>query len=148
MWLPLVLGVVLFVAGLQRLGTPGMRQIREHEGCPTALPGPARWAALVFKTSGFAVGIATWRDQEAPRWLGDAAVVVCNGSAPAGQTCGVDLQWRAAGWSADLRPFPDDPNVARARLKPIHGCREITRRRLGRPALAHASDLAAALQVL
>ena len=54
---------------LQRLGTPGMRQIREHEGCPTALPGPARWAALVFKTSGFAVGIATWRNQQAPRWL-------------------------------------------------------------------------------
>jgi hypothetical protein len=27
-----------------------MRQIKEHEGCPTAAPGPVRWAALVFQT--------------------------------------------------------------------------------------------------
>jgi hypothetical protein len=61
---------------------------------------------------------------------------------------GIDPRWRAAGWSADARAFADDPNVARPRLKPIHRCRDVARRRLGRPALADASDLAAALQVL
>jgi hypothetical protein len=43
---------------------------KEHEGCPTALPGPVRWVALVFTTSEFAVGIATRRDQQAPAVAG------------------------------------------------------------------------------
>jgi hypothetical protein len=33
----------------------------EHEGCPTATPGPVRWAALVSQRSRLGVGIAGWR---------------------------------------------------------------------------------------
>jgi len=54
----------------------------------------------------------------------------------------------AVGWSADLSPLPNDPKVARPRLKPIHRRGDIARGRLGRPTLADAPDLAAALQVL
>jgi hypothetical protein len=52
------------------------------------------------------------------------------------------------GWSADPRPTPDDPKIPRPRLEPIDGCGDVVSGRLGRPALAHALDLAAALQVL
>jgi hypothetical protein len=58
------------------------------------------------------------------------------------------LRWRAGGWSADPRPFPDDPKVVRLRLKPIHGCGDVALWRCCRPPLAYALDLAAALQVL
>ena len=60
----------------------------------------------------------------------------------------INRRCRAGGWSADPCAFPDDPNVARPRLEPIHGCGELARWRLGRPALANASNVAAALQIL
>ena len=60
----------------------------------------------------------------------------------------INRRCRAGGWSADPCAFPDDPNVARPRLEPIHGCGELARWRLGRPALANASNVAAALEVL
>ena len=50
--------------------------------------------------------------------------------------------------SADARPFPDDPQVARPLLKPIDRCRQVTRGRRGRPALADASELAETFQIL
>jgi hypothetical protein len=43
---------------------------------------------------------------------------------------------------------PDDPKVARPRLKPIHRRSNVTWGRFGRPAVAEALDLAATLQIL
>ena len=61
---------------LQGLGTPGMRQIRSTRVVPPQSPVPCGGRPLFFKTSAFAVDIATWRDQQAPRWLGDGCAVV------------------------------------------------------------------------
>jgi hypothetical protein len=47
-----------------------------------------------------------------------------------------------------LVPFPDDPKVARPRLKPIHRGGDVARGPLGRPALADAPDLGPALDGL
>ena len=60
----------------------------------------------------------------------------------------INQRCRAGGWSADPCAFPDDPNVARPCLEAIHGCGELARWRLGRPALADASNVAAVLEVL
>ena len=39
-------------------------------------PVPCGGRPLFSGTSGFAIGIATWRDQQALRWLGDRCAVV------------------------------------------------------------------------
>jgi hypothetical protein len=45
------------------------------------------------------------------------------------------------GRSAHPRPVPDDAEVARPRLEPVHRRRDVVGRRCGRPALTDALDL-------
>jgi len=53
-----------------------------------------------------------------------------------------------SGRSADWRPGPDDPKVARPGLEPIESSLEVSRGGFCRPALADLPDLASRLELL
>jgi hypothetical protein len=72
-----------------------MRQIRSTRVVPRQPRSRAVGGPCFSRTSGFAVGIATWRDQQAPRWLGDRYAEVLGDSD--GDLLGApSLAWRRA----------------------------------------------------